>query len=223
MKKQQYNFFPTLLNDYYDYQTEKMYGEKYAVTEQDLIDKLNKVPFEETEAMTRGKRFEDVLQNPELGYSCGGFEYDKEVVDVFRRKVSGGVWQKYVEYTHESSQYIFKWYGYIDVIKQFRTIDIKNTSRYDYTKFDRYFQHMVYLLGANNMGANVNQHQYLIACGKEWFEEIYPYQKELFISKLVEISTDLVGFIEAKADLISKEKNPRLFNLHVDRVRDDLE
>ena len=206
--KQQYNFYPTLLNNFKDYQDMKMYGERMAYDEPGILDAINKKPFLISDAILKGQALEKHLQD---GSPLGRFEKDFEpsVLVSLRAEVAKGVWQVFVEYTHELPECIVRWYGFIDVLQGTRTLDVKSTSQYDFPKFLNSFQHKVYMLGCDNMGIEIKDHIYLATTGREWYKESYHYQKDKFIADLTTVSRDLISFCELHRNEIT---SPRIFN-----------
>jgi len=206
-----YNFWATLLNDFSHYQNEVGYekGEEFFpfVTEIDLLDKLNRAEFEPTEAMEKGTAFESAvaLNSTNFRYSDKEYTFDKELVTKLHEMVAGGVYQKGLKYTIAMDDCVVNFYGYSDFIKRDTIIDLKTTSQYTFPKFDKSFQHKVYLCGANQMGYQLNKFQYLVTDFKDYFYEIYPFNKEEYDADLRSIASDLIGFIESRRLMITNE------------------
>lgn len=202
-----YNFFPTLLNDFRNYQLEKVYGNSSFILceEQKLIDKLNRKPYAPSEAMLKGIAFEQLLQQPS-GYVHNGFEFDIDVVDEMRAYCAGGIWQTFVEFTIDVDGHKVRLYGYIDVVKQVRTIDVKTGAQYEFPGFDDYFQHHVYLLGCRNADIRVTEHVYLITDFTQVYKEPYDLNEKKMVEDLQKVCRELIHFTEMKRDLITNEK-----------------
>jgi len=206
-----YNFWATLLNDFSHYQNEVGYekGEDFFpfVTETNLIDKLNRVPFESTEAMDKGTAFESAVASNQhdLKVYDRHWTFDKELVTKLHEMVAGGVYQKGLKYTITIDDCMVNFYGYSDFIKRDTIIDLKTTSQYTFPKFDKSFQHKVYLCGANQMGYKLNKFQYLVTDFKDYFYELYPFNEEEYDADLRSIAKDLIGFIESRRLMISNE------------------
>lgn len=202
-----YSFYPTLLNDFSNYQHTRMLGESFILcNEQQLIDKLNRVPYPQTEPMLKGIAFEKALQNKI--YTSDGFEFEMSVIDEMIPIVEGGFWQTFVEHEIIVDGKRVRLYGYIDVIKKNRSIDTKTTKQYEWPKFEHCFQHQVYLLGANAMGFHLDHHQYLVTDFKHVYKEDYFIDVDLMTGQLQKVCRDLIFFIESKRELIT---NPKLF------------
>jgi len=208
-----YNIWATLLNDFSHYQREEGFerGGEFVpfCNEQDLINKLNRVPTEKTEAILKGVAFETSLQTltPEVEIEGKVLKFDPELVKSMARITEGSVWQIKVEKTIVISPAIsIKLYGYMDAIKMDTGIDVKTTGQYTFPKFDRSFQHKVYLLGANEMGIHLNKFMYLVTDFREYYYEVYPYEPDKFMKELAVISSDLIDFIDSRKGLIINEK-----------------
>ena len=206
-----FNFWATLLNDFSHYQNEVGYekGEDFFpfVTEQDMIDKLNRVTFEASDAMFKGSAFESAVcfNTPSLLYSDKQYNFDKELVNVLHEKIEGSAYQKGLKYTITFDDCTVNFYGYSDFIKRDMIIDLKTTGQYTFPKFDKSFQHKVYLLGANQMGYNMNKFQYLVTDFKDYFYELYPFDKEKYHHELKMLSVDLIAFIQSRRYFITNE------------------
>jgi len=200
-----YSFYPTLLNDFSNYKFERMLGESFMLcNENQLIDKLNRVPYPQTEPMLRGIAFEKALQNKI--YKSDGFEFEMSVIDEMIPLVEGGFWQTFVECEIMVDGHRVRLYGYIDVVRRNQCIDTKTTKQYEWPKFKDCFQHHVYLLGANSCGILLNHHQYLVTDFKHVYKEDYFLDVDLMTGQLQNICRDLIFFIEAKRHLIYNEK-----------------
>jgi len=206
-----YNFWATLLNDFSHYQNEAGYekGEEFFpfVTETNLIDKLNRVPFESTEAMDKGNAFELAVatNQSEVVFGDKKYDFDKALVNNLSSMVSGGAYQKGLKYTIGFDECMVNFYGYSDFIKRDTIVDLKTTGQYTFPKFDKSFQHKVYLCGANQMGYKMNKFQYLVTDFKDYFYELYPYDLDQYDADLRFIAKDLIGFIESRRLMISNE------------------
>ena len=206
-----YNFWATLLNDFSHYQNEAGYekGEEFFpfVTEQDMIDKLNRVPFESTEAMNKGTAFESAVafNDANIKVDDKQYSFDKELVLTLHEMVTGGAYQKGLKYTITFDDCRVNFYGYSDFIKRDTIIDLKTTGQYTFPKFDKSFQHKVYLLGANQMGYELNKFQYLVTDFKDYFYELYPFDEEKYHHELKMLAVDLIAFIKSRRYFITNE------------------
>lgn len=201
-----YNFYPTLLNSFHEFVTEKKLGENFLLcSKEQLLDKINRVPYPTTEPMAKGNAFEHCLRYEGV-YEKDGFSFDKELIERMRPMVKGGAWQLFVETTIDVDGHQVRHYGYLDVVRRFQTIDVKTTSQYQWPKFDGGYQHHVYLLGASDAGAQLSEHMYLITDFKDYYTEVYPFKRDLMINQLRTISRDLISFLENNRHLITDKK-----------------
>jgi hypothetical protein len=206
-----FNFWATLLNDFSNYQNEVGYekGDDFIpfVTEKDLIDKLNRVPFQSSEAMDKGNAFELAVctNESEVIFGENKYFFDKELVSKLNAMVSGAAYQKGLKYTLTFDDVMVNFYGYSDFIRRDTIVDLKTTGQYSFPKFDKSFQHKVYLLGANQMGYKLDKFQYLVTDFKDYFYEIYPYDAEKYSNELKSIAVDIINFIQSRKDLITNE------------------
>lgn len=204
-----YSFYPTLLNDFRNYQMEKTWADSdfILVDEPKLLNKINKVPYPQTVAMAKGNAFEKVLQEDKL-YSADGFSFDESLVDEMRIWVKGGVWQRFVQFLLPVDGARVRLYGYVDVTRRNRTIDVKTTSHYDFPGFDDYFQHHVYLLGSRAENIQVTEHLYLVTDFHDFYREPYDYLHEKMQTDLQRVCRDLIDYVELrKAEIV----NPKIF------------
>lgn len=190
-----------------------MFGERYACTEQDMLNKLNKVPTPQSEAMLKGIAFEDCVRAGIYAKSLTStdgikydFEFNPEIIHWFMNETKGGIWQQYVEFYLDCGGYWLYLYGYIDVLRQNHTLDIKTTSQYAFPKYLDDYQHMLYLFGAKMLGAQVDYHEYLITDQKECYREYYQYQPKRFKESLLTVANDMVFFLESRKEFITNHK-----------------
>lgn len=189
-----------------------MFGERYACDEQHLLDRLNKAPMEQTEAMAKGIAFEACLQEDgKYTHSIHPFpmfSFPPEIVNEMRDVVRGGIPQQFLQFTLETPNYTVRFYGYADFIKRHQCIDVKTGKQYAFPKFLDCYQHKMYLLGAKESGANLLEHLYLITDFKNVYKELYTFNKKEFEADMISRTTDLVHFIELRRSLIT---NPKIF------------
>ena len=213
-----YNFWATLLNDFSSYQKEEGF-EKGDGTfhpfcdELMLIDRLNRVQGEPTEAMKKGVAFEECLRYNKTSHSIDNlkFDFDAKLLESMGTICHNGIWNTLVEFTIPvDTDVAVRLYGYIDCIKQDTCIDVKTTSSYSFPKFDQSYQHKLYMIASNHSGIYLNKFMYLITDFRDYYYEVYPYDPSKYMNDLIAISKDLIGFIESRKILIN---NPRLITI----------
>lgn len=201
-----YQLYPTLLNEFHYYRTEKRLGENFLLCDkQKLLDKINRKPYEQSEAMLKGIAFEYCLQHSGV-FSHRGFEFDEELVNRMRTFTDGGVWQTFVETTIDVDGHQVRLYGYCDVYKQYRSIDVKTGKQYQWPQYEDLYQQHVYLLGAHDAGAKLKEHLYLVTDFKDYYTEVYPFQRDRMINQLRIICRDFIFFLENNRDEITDQK-----------------
>lgn len=253
MSNIKYNFYATLLDAYQNYLDsdklwEKFWGSsespKLSITEyaeqskKDLIDKINRVPFE-SEAADRGTAFNEIVdclienRNTDkmqvsrlyedgrlIGltakYKDKDYTYPidlcKDMADYFK----GAITQYFAEATIDTKYGKVKLYGYLDELMPTCIHDIKTTSRYEAYKFRDHWQHIVYPYCLREEGNDVSRFEYdIVKWGKdmtyEFYTEVYNYNEAVDKPRLVEHCEGLIEFLESNKDLITDKK---IFNKH---------
>jgi len=238
-KYQSYLDFRIIYNQYWGFSedppfTEEEFEEKQ---KQDLIDQINRVPFD-SEHADRGTAFNEVIDciierrksedmeiysEPDLNlinvkYNNREFKFPISVCREFADYFKGALTQQFTAGILSTRYGDVRLYGYIDELMPLCVHDIKHTSKYSVGKFRRNWQHIVYPFCLNQDGNNVNEFEYNVAQYKdlknetvyETFSEHYSYVPERDIPRLVEVCEGLIEFIEAHRDVITDNK---IFNI----------
>ena len=139
--------------------------------DQDLLDTLNRVPHEPTEAMTKGILFEQHvaeyehgLYEPEPGHKPDYQDSVREMADI----VKGGVWQQSLSKPYQGMDGLYLLTGRADVIKRDWIYDIKFTKKYEIGKYVASIQHLLYMYASN-----IPNCAYLICDGNNVYREDY--------------------------------------------------
>lgn len=139
-----------------------------ALLKQELLDAINRVPHEPSEAASKGTAFNEVIdclihnRNSENGsvkicktefYGvnaiksiCDGFEFlfdipfCKSVAEYFKGSLS----QVFTSATIDTKFGEVELYGYIDELRENKVYDLKTTSRYEFGKYAKYWQRHAY-------------------------------------------------------------------------------
>lgn len=244
-----YQFYATLLDAYQDYLNaeanwEKFYGtddpsvsldEYVAKCERELVDKINRVPFE-SEAADKGTAFNEVVDRfivgnvsrPDIditadetfvyaqfnGYT---FSFDKSLVTQLAEDYKGSIPQYLCVGVIPTQYGNVTLYGYIDELLPTEVHDIKTTGNYSAFKFRNHWQHIVYPYCLRYEGMDIHKFQYdIIKWGRkgtmEWsfYTEVYNYVPERDIPVLRAHVEGLIEFIEARHEAISDRK---IFNI----------
>jgi hypothetical protein len=235
-----YNFYATLLDAFQRYLYaerlwEQYFSEKYTLADfeqlskQELIDKINRKPFD-SEAADKGTAFNelvdclahdckcDKIQN--ISYDINIYEVqfknnmflfnEKLVIDIVNN-VYDAIPQYFCNADLKVNDNTVNLYGYIDELKEFSIIDIKTTSKYNAFKYRDNWQHRVYTYCIREQGINIETFEYLIVdfSQNKTFSEIYNYKDE-YKTDLIDICGKFIMFIEQNRNLITDKK---IFNL----------
>jgi hypothetical protein len=258
MKKQplKYLFYATILDAYQDYiSSDKIYSEYWGFSENpphseeefhekkrlELIDRINRVPFD-SEKADRGTAFNEIVDCMILGrnsdkmkiasitnegrvtavkatFNERDFTFPADLLREFATYYKGAIPQVRVEATLPTRYGDVQLYGYIDELMPASVHDIKTTGKYAAGKFKSHWQRIVYPYCLNQGGNNVSDFEYNVllinerAGGNtyETFTEHYAYVADRDISLLTNHVEGFIEFLEAHRDLITDKK---IFNLH---------
>lgn len=245
-----YNFYATLLDSYQNYLDSDILWEKFwggspdpklSITEyaeqcrQDLLDRINRVPFD-SEAADKGTAYNEIVDcliehrntdkmkvskvlNEEGTVTALKAEYKereftfpvemcKDMADVFK----GAIPQYYCEGILPTKYGNVKLYGYIDELMPTCIHDIKTTGKYEAFKFRNHWQHLVYPYCLMQMGSDVRTFEYdVVMMGKstdkyDFFTEVYTFNPATDIARLTAHCEGLIEFLMAHRHLITGKK-----------------
>lgn len=154
--------------------------------EQELIDTINRVPHEPSEAADKGTAFNEVIDCLIANRPCGiegmtiekvdlglhvsyhGFEwlFDLDFCREFADNLSESVSQLHVSSTIETDYGLVELYGYIDEYRLNQVIDLKTTGKYEFLKFERKWQRHVYPYCLVENGNEVQGFEYRVVVWK---------------------------------------------------------
>lgn len=189
-----YLITPTLLNSF-QYYIEDEYKSP-ADSRADFLKTLSRERFEPNEAMQKGIKFEQDIEDycngefelsykiiSTIGGTCGSlsedmdaWEEDVKIFDVdynqcvirYGKIVKGGLWQQTCKKDLRVNNQDFLLYGRVDVLKRDTIYDIKFTSNYELDKYLNSSQHLIYLYCLG-----LPKFQYLISDGKDYWIDDY--------------------------------------------------
>lgn len=205
----QYKIYPTLLDAYAWYKKSDNPDAK-----QELIDKINRVPFE-SEAAAKGTAFNNLvdaaLRNRWNSFyediiEFGNFEFKSSIVKLFVDELRGAIPQVKVQAEIETDNGTVLLYGFIDELLKDKCIDIKTTASYDFPKFLHNWQHIIYLYCLNEMNITCSSFQYLITDFNSIYKEDYFYKPDKQLTRLKAELNDFIFFLEMNRDLITDKK-----------------
>lgn len=112
-----YRFYPTLLNTF------SRYLNGGNMTEQQLLDAINRVPSPTTQAQQRGVSFEETLIK-----GTGEEQFDADILRKMRKLLPRPIVDTQVYCQWQIDDVLF--YGYVDLIGKYKAVDIKTTGSY---------------------------------------------------------------------------------------------
>lgn len=247
-----YCFYATLLDTFQNYlDSSEMYQKFYGSSDdpscteeeyeerckQDLLNRINRVPFE-SEAADKGTAFNEVVDCLILGknqtdrkdmeidftgsediisvrFKNREFYFPRAVCMEFADYYKGAVPQVYCDsviHTKYGDVYL---YGYIDELMPYGIHDIKTTSKYENGKFRKHWQHRLYPYCLTQKGNYIEYFEYNVAEMTKYgkittYTEFYKFEPEKAEAELVSICEWLIEFVEANKDKITDRK---IFNL----------
>lgn len=196
-----YRIYPSLLDGFQEYLEAEATWEKYwggsdepsknldeylAEVEQELIDKINRVPHDPIEAADKGTCFNEIVdciiehrkcgiegmeilsdkENGVIGATYHGFrfQFDIALCKDAAKYFDGAMTQHFCRAELPTRYGTVELYGYADEIVRDEVKDIKTTTSYEYGKFSKKFQKDVYpycLIESGEMDS-VSQFEYTV-------------------------------------------------------------
>ena len=186
-----YRIYPSLLNSFDRY-------EKGKLGEDELVDRVNRVPMPQTASQARGVSFEEAVikgTNEEL--------YDPEILRQVRALLPRPMTKTQVYCEYQLGDVLF--YGYVDVIGKMLAVDIKTTSLYVPDCFCQSHQNL-YLPALKSKG--IRTLRYVITDFVSVYQE--EYSQSVDLSYQEEQIKSFCGFLEEHRKRIT---DLRIFNL----------
>lgn len=245
MKGVDYNIYATLLNSYQGYLDAEILWNKYwggsdnpekGIEEyceekrKELIDRINRVPFD-SEPADRGTAFNEVIDCLILGeksakmeissdrdnnkikavYNGRTFYFPLDFCVSFAKRYTGSVPQYLTEGLLNTNLGVVRLYGYIDELLIDTVVDIKTTSKYSAFKFRDTWQHKVYPYCLQKEGlVDINNFRYdvVVETKLAWYvyEEHYTYNPDQDIPELIGVCEGLINFLNVYKDNITDLK-----------------
>lgn len=249
-----YRFYATSLDAYTDFlNSDNIYEKYWGGSEnpphtpeefrekqfKDLIDRLNRVPFD-SEAADRGTAFNEVVDCLVLHQKSDRCEmervtnYDGTLFGIaatynnrrfvfpialcreFAQYYEGAIPQLLVSGILPTAYGNVELYGYIDELMPLSVHDIKTTGNYSVGKFKNHWQHLVYPYCLITSGTDIRTFEYnVVELSKNGtpqgtFTETYVFEPERDVPKLRDHCESFIRFLEENRSLITDKK---LFNL----------
>lgn len=183
-----YRFYPTLLNTFSYF----LNGGK--LTEQHVLDAINRVPSPTTVAQQRGISFEETLIK-----GTGEEQFDAELLQKMRKLLPRPIVDTQVYCQWQIDDVLF--YGYVDLIGKYKAVDIKTTGSYQPGRY--LFNHQnLYLHALKRHGIKLME--YLVTDFTDVYVESYalthPIDRQLEEIRLFK------AFIDEHRDQITDKK-----------------
>lgn len=159
-----YKVYPTLLNLYARF-------EKGLASEQELLDRINRVPVPQTEAQAKGVTFEDAVLK-----GTGEDLFDPDIIIRSRLLLPDPVLATQVYCEHLVGEALF--YGFVDVLGRNLAVDLKSTAKYTEGRFGEDHQNL-YLPAFKKRGVRVLR--YVITDFSDLFTEEYDLSTDLSV------------------------------------------
>ena len=240
-----YNFYATLLNAYSNYEKAEedwykywgssddpsmLLGEFCEQRRKELIDRINRVPFDSDPA-DMGTAFNEVIDclagkrnsstmiitsnkdnnNIVARYNGKTFYFNLTFCVEFAKRYEWAIPQYKCEAVLPITGGEATLYGYIDEVLPFAVIDIKTTTKYEAFKFRDTWQHKVYPYCLNRAGIPADTFRYdVVVWNKnglpEVHEEVYNYNDRRATAELIEVCDKLALFCETYRKEITDKK-----------------
>jgi hypothetical protein len=224
-----YNIYPTLLDKFHDYlYPERLfdYGKTEADIEQELLNAINRVPFE-SEPADRGTAFNELVDAVMCGAIKVGagivqypftsragvqysFEFPCDIVRELAEYFSGGVSQVRCDGEIRTPSGIVTLYGYADEVLRDTVYDIKTTSNYQFPKYTHGYQKHVYPLCLVQKGNGISMFEYTVTDFRNTYREAYKFNYEKSERLLSEVLDRFIMWLEINRNKITDNK---IFNL----------
>lgn len=215
------------------YQQYYGFSEEPSITEEEfekqqfdgLINTINRIRFE-SEAAEKGTAFNEMLDciienRTSTDYDITSFK-ESNLITVkndkyafsfpfdlscrMAKQLQGALTQQFTEAVLPTKYGNVRLYGYLDQLLPFRIVDTKTTSKYNAFKFRHNWQHIVYPYCLNENNMPITEFEYLVTDFKTIWSEVYNYNTETDLPRLIEHVESLIEFIEQNKHLITDKK-----------------
>lgn len=239
----QYNIYPSLLDTFQGYlDSSEIYQQFWGFSENptmtesefeqkqfdDLINKINRVPFE-SEAANLGTAFNiacdyvvfgtyadditDIIEKEGIiSFLYKGQKYGFKIglFDRLKKTYKYSAKQVYVEGNLSLPDCDVKLYGYADYATPWAWHDLKTTSKYKTGKYYKSWQRVVYPFCGLQMGFDMVDFQFdVIVWNKDdadFYGEFYRYVADIEVPRLIDICERFIDFLNTNRSLITDKK-----------------
>lgn len=217
--------------------------------EQALLDAINRVPYEgDTTAMDKGTCFNEIIdclvnkqssinENIQLesikernvivanmledGLPVKQFLYDMTMCRNLASHYAGALTQYFCKGTIDTCYGKVEMYGYADIVREDKVIDIKTTKNYTFGDYENKWQRYVYPYCLTIEGNDIRQFSFDVVkwtgggvrnpvLGAELYNEVYGYDHQQATARLRNILESFISYIEINRLKITDTK---IFNL----------
>lgn len=239
-----YKIYPSLLDAFQNYlESEKRWETYYGGSEnpkislddyneaayQEMINKINRVPFE-SDAADKGTAFNEIvdclIENRKSDFvsieriidrnsNVTGlkavikkkvFDFDIRLCREFANYYKGALTQQRVEAILPTQYGDALLYGFIDELMPTSVHDIKTTSKYSAYKFRNHWQHFVYPYCLLKNGNDIHTFEYNVTDFKKTYTEVYTFKEDRDIPILTSHVENFIEFLLDNKDKITDKK-----------------
>jgi hypothetical protein len=249
MRQPKYRFYATILDSFYGYLNSDTVWDQYwgwsenpphtpdefhELQFQELINRINRVPFD-SEKADRGTCFNELVdaliekRQPKdmevervtgennntwyrATYNNRVFSFPVSLCTEFSSYFKGALTQQRVEAILPTAFGNVLVYGFIDELMPTTVHDIKTTGSYTVGKFKNHFQHLVYPYALKQNGSDVRTFEYnIVEFNKggypvDTYTETYVFVPERDVPILTNHCEDFIRFLEENRELITDRK-----------------
>jgi len=195
-----YKFYPTLLDAFVYY-----LGSESETAEQELIDKINRVPFK-SDAADKGTWFNNLIDASITLWDRFNLCYVDGIAAELVEYLQGSQMQLYTETTIIVDGAHVLLYGYIDYVKQYKALDLKTTREYSLGKYQKSIQRHLYPVYLIDRGANITEFEFVVTDFNGVYKESYSVDYNSSKLELHNVCRDFIAFLESKRNLITDKK-----------------
>lgn len=215
--KPKYRFYATLLDSYQYYLTSNQ-DEAF----QELINKINRVPYERSDAAKKGVAFNNLVDyinrtgvRPQAIFlkrydkyyiDWDGFKFEAETVYGFADYFDGAASQVFTTAELDTGIALVELYGFADKVRKNMTFDIKCSNSYEFPMFTLNWQHKVYPYCFNKNSIFIDLFEYTVTDYNNLYKEQYVYNAVKDIPLLQSVCNAFITFLETHRALITDKK-----------------
>lgn len=196
-----YKIYPTLINYFQRYYLEKHSETGEPITEQQMLDRINRVKTPLTDAMLKGIKFEEKVLARATGKEFSHESWEIPLIDeVIEYLPEMCITQRYVDFVYKDVMI----YGFVDFKGSGMVVDLKTTSYYNFPEHEENTQ-TLYLYALKHLGYKTMR--YIVVNLEDRVVGLEEYNLENYdFSRLFEWVELFKQFLEAKKHLITDKR-----------------